>query len=137
MTGGRQLELEFVRAAEALVGAPYRVHGRDPVTGLDCVGVCIAALGSIGRRIDMPCSYSLRNSSVDDLMPYARQARLARAKGVPRSGDILLLQLSSVQYHLVITAGDGACVHAHAGLRLVVKGPLPAPSHIIRHWRLA
>ena len=31
-------------AAEQLIGIPFRLHGRNPETGLDCVGVVAAAV---------------------------------------------------------------------------------------------
>ena len=54
-------------AAEALVGSPFRLHGRDPETGLDCVGVVVAAMGETGRTAAFPTGYTLKRRVVDGL----------------------------------------------------------------------
>jgi cell wall-associated NlpC family hydrolase len=41
-------------AAETLVGSRFRLHGRDPETGLDCVGVVAAAMAAIGQSPPSP-----------------------------------------------------------------------------------
>lgn len=38
---------EFADAAEALLGAPFRLGGRDPATGIDCVGLAISGQSSL------------------------------------------------------------------------------------------
>ena len=55
MTGAK-----LARAAMALVGCRFRLHGRDPASGLDCVGVLHAALASCGRSVSLPDTYTLR-----------------------------------------------------------------------------
>ena len=42
---------DFARAAEALAGARFRLHGRDRSTGLDCVGLVGLALAE--READL------------------------------------------------------------------------------------
>ena len=37
-------------AARALVGVPFRLQGRDPALGLDCVGLVGAAMRAAARR---------------------------------------------------------------------------------------
>ncbi len=39
----------FAEAAESLVGIRFRLFGRDPAYGLDCVGLVAAALARSGR----------------------------------------------------------------------------------------
>ena len=49
-------------AAEALEGAPFRLHGRDPVTGLDCIGVLAQSLEAFGQKCNpMFLLYIFRN----------------------------------------------------------------------------
>lgn len=124
-------------AAEGFIGAPFRLHGRDPRTGLDCVGLCLAALAAIGRPVSIPACYGLRNRDISRALRFASKASLAEAEGPPLPGDILLARLGPVRFHLLIAGGGGRFIHAHAGLRRVVatSGPLGAP--LLRHWRLA
>jgi cell wall-associated NlpC family hydrolase len=123
-------------AAEALVGTRFRLHGRDPETGLDCVGVLAASLAAIGRPAPLPTGYGLRSRHLPGLAGLARACGLAAAEGPPRPGDVLLLRLGPCQHHLVVAVHGGRFVHAHASLRRVVAAPPPLPAPALRRWRL-
>jgi cell wall-associated NlpC family hydrolase len=127
----------FARAAESLIGTPFRLHGRDPASGLDCIGLVAASLAAIGRTPKAPQGYTLRNLSIERWLGHAGLSGLERANGPVRCGDVLLVQPSPVQHHLLIACDTAEVVHAHAGLRRVVRQPL-APAEIISAlWRLA
>ncbi|WP_324740606.1 NlpC/P60 family protein [Tsuneonella sp. CC-YZS046] len=126
----------LAKAAEALAGAPFRLHGRDPETGLDCVGLCLAALAAIGRPVRVPACYGLRNRSIASLLRFADEAGLAEAVGPIQPGDIILTRPGAAQFHLSIAAGPGRFIHAHAGLRRVVVTPGPLVAPVLRHWRI-
>jgi len=123
-------------AAERLVGVPYRLHGRDPATGLDCVGLVAAALSAIGRTVPAPSGYQLRRLRVERLLGAADDAVLREATGPVEPGDILLLTPGPGQHHLAVAAADQAAIHAHAGLGRVVRTPAPLPWPTERRWRL-
>ena len=54
------LGCQLAAAALYLVGAPFRLHGRDPRTGVDCVGLVLLALEGAGLRVpDIP-RYTIR-----------------------------------------------------------------------------
>lgn len=128
--------LALARAAQALEGTPFRLHGRDESNGLDCIGVLTAALAAIGRRIQIPTGYTLKLHNLDVWLPDPITNGFAIATGAPITGDVLLLNLRACQHHLVIAAEGGRFVHAHAGLRRVVIGYGPLPGPISHHWRL-
>lgn len=124
-------------AALALVGCPFRLHGRDPRTGLDCAGLVCAALEAAGLRPVAPFGYTLRNLSIEHWLPLARLSGLAPAAGPICAGETMLVTLPHCQHHLVIAADGATVVHAHAGLRRVVHQPLD-PAWLIRaRWRAA
>lgn len=114
-------------AARAAVGARFRLHGRDPATGLDCVGLAALALG-----IDAPTGYALRGGDADAVAARL-DAMLARADGVA-AGDLLLLRTGPGQLHLAIRT-DGGFVHADAALRRVVERPGGPPWPVLGTWR--
>lgn len=122
----------FAAAAEALLGAPFHLGGRDPATGIDCVGLVAAALGGA----DAPSGYCLRNAAIDRHLPFAAQAGFAPAAGAIERGDLVLAVPGPAQHHLLVALGADRFVHANAGLRCVVlhSGPLPWPA--CARWRL-
>jgi cell wall-associated NlpC family hydrolase len=125
------------RAALGLVGCRFRLHGRDPATGLDCIGLVHAALAAAGATPVAPHGYGLRNITIDGWLPNASQSGLVEAHGSIRAGDVLLLGLGYAQHHLVIAIDAVSVVHAHAGLRRVVRQPRERAWRIEAAWRIA
>jgi len=123
-------------AAEALIGCPFRLHGRDGARGLDCVGLIACALEAVGRPIVVPDRYGLRRQSIGRLAAVERKAGLVAAEGPVEPGDILLVRPGPGQFHFAIALTGGAFVHAHAGLGRVVRTPGPLNWPTERHWRL-
>ena len=135
--GGQMPDPDCLAAAAlALVGTPFRLHGRQPETGLDCVGLVSASLTATGRRPIAPSGYGLRNLSVDQWLFHAEQSGLVRAPGTVRAGDVLLLALDHGQFHLMIAVGNQEAVHAHAGLRRVVRQRFDSSARISAKWCL-
>lgn len=128
---------ELADAARALIGSPFRLHGRDPATGLDCVGLVSAALAASGVRPAVPTGYSLRNLDIAQWLPLAQQSGLVPAPGAICAGEVLLIALAHCQHHLVIAADAVTVIHAHAGLRRVVLQPLDPAWQVHAKWRFA
>ena len=124
-------------AALNLAGTRFRLHGRDPATGLDCVGVLAASLSAIGREAPLPQAYALRSRFVAGLDGFAGACGLVSAGSECMAGDVLLFRVAPCQLHLAIALGPDRGVHAHAGLRRVIAGPLSPQWALARHWRLA
>lgn len=123
----------LANAAIGLVGVPFRLHGRNPATGLDCVGLVAAAMERAGFRPIAPQGYSLRTLTLHPLLEFATASGL---EPVEKLGDVWLAQVHSLQFHLLVAACGGA-VHAHAGLGRVVFLPDPMTWPIVMRWRLA
>jgi cell wall-associated NlpC family hydrolase len=118
-----------------LVGVPFKLHGRRPEAGLDCVGVVALALAGCGHPVESPCDYTLRGDYVDRISAFLDRECFCRLSNeIMAAGDILLCRPAVRQLHLAIVTHVGA-VHAHAGLRRVVLTPLPLPWPVIGHWR--
>lgn len=124
---------DVATAALALVGTPFRLHGRDPRSGLDCVGVLAAALGG---ETGLPNGYALRCRTLPDVPAIMAALGLTEASGDTQPGDVLMLRCAPCQFHFAIAAAADRIVHAHAGLRKVVLGPLPDAWPVIGRWRL-
>lgn len=126
---------EIATAAEALVGSPFRLHGRDPKTGLDCVGLLAVTLQKTDNIGLLPNGYSLRNRMLPDTANAAAICGLIRVTGECAAGDVVICRVSPCQFHLAIALGPDRFVHAHAGLGRVVVSPAPLPWPILQHWR--
>jgi murein DD-endopeptidase / murein LD-carboxypeptidase len=120
--GGEQIAL-------SLIGAPFRLHGRDPVTGLDCVGVAALAFGVR----DVPRGYSVRTADGAGVVALIDAAGLKRVRREPAAGDLVLLKSGPAQCHLVVMTAVGF-VHADAGIGRVVETPGPPPWPVIAVW---
>jgi cell wall-associated NlpC family hydrolase len=126
----------LAEAAESLAGTRFRLHGRDPATGLDCVGLLAAALTAIGRRAPLPNGYRLRSRHVRGLAGFAEACGLGEAGGPIEPGDVLLLRVAACQVHLAIALRGGRFVHAHAGRKRVIAAAGPLAWPVIGRWRL-
>jgi len=113
-----------------LIGAPFRLHGRDPATGLDCVGVVAMVLGAQ----TVPSGYRLRCAAPDEIVEGLEAAGLVHVEGASREGDILLIAAGPTQFHLAVRSSEGF-VHACALLKRVVETP-GYPENVIGVWRL-
>ena len=125
----------LAEAAEALVGSPFRLHGRTPETGLDCVGVVVAAMATIGRKTRFPTGYALKRRRVEGLDSIALALGYGEASGPVRRGDVVMYRVGACQFHFGVAAGERMLVHAHAGLRRVICAEVPADWQLSGHWR--
>lgn len=129
MTGAQLAE-----AARALIGVPFRLHGRDPSIGLDCIGVLAAACGAPER---LPGRYTLRSRHPPPTAAIAARLGLRETEGPVEAGDVIMVRPGAYQHHLAIATAPDRFVHAHAGLRRVVEGPISTDWPVIGHWCLA
>lgn len=130
---GQASHVALGQHALGLVGAPFRLHGREPRTGLDCVGLVAEALHRAGRAPAIPQGYSLRAISVAQFLPCAAASGLIVTED---DGDVLLCMVNPLQPHLLVRAAGGF-VHAHASLGRVTFMPGPLPWPVVLQWRLA
>lgn len=108
-----------VTVARGVIGTPFRLHGRDPAFGLDCVGLVSLAFG---RRGEAPSGYAMRGGEKAAFEKMLRALRCRRRRIAPKRGDVLLLAPGPAQYHLGIWTGR-SLIHADAGLRRIVETP--------------
>lgn len=132
MTG--DLGERIAKAATSFVGTPFLLGGRDPATGLDCIGLVAASLEATGIRCAFPSGYGLRNTNIETLLAKAVPASMIRVSETVVLGDILMLRPGPGQHHFGIAVNSGF-VHAHAGLRRVVMTPGSPSTPALAHWR--
>lgn len=129
---------ELARAVEALVGRPFRLHGRSPETGLDCIGLIAAGLDAIGVRAAFPSGYSIRTRDFPALARIAAGHGFQTADGESKPGDVHFVRSGPGQLHAIIAATRrDTFVEAHAGIGRVILRPGPITEPILQRWRLA
>jgi len=114
--GGRAVAPKVVTRARALIGTPFRLHGRD-AAGLDCVGLVALAW----QQTQIATGYALRTNDPAAIEAALRVLRFRRRRKL-KPGDILILNAGPAQLHLGIWTGT-SLIHADAGLRRVVETP--------------
>ncbi len=127
---------DLAAAALALVGTGFRLHGRDPATGLDCIGLLGAAMAACGRPLALPTGYPLRLRALGSWLPEPAVSGFARAQPPFTPGDVVMIEPGPAQFHLAIAAPGAGWIHAHAGLRKVVRDPALPKGPLAHHWRL-
>ena len=120
-----------------LCGKKFRFHGRDPATGVDCIGLAELCLSGAGVDCEAPTGYSLRGGNLEQVSKFMALAGFTQLPpdSVLCEGDIVLVRPSPVQLHFMIRTQDGF-VHAHAGLSKVSFCPGGAPWPILSIFRL-
>lgn len=127
---------ELANAAESFIGIRFRLHGRNPDEGLDCIGLIACCLEVIEENPVAPEGYRLRNTQISSWIGCAELSGFERVSGLVEAGDILLTKPGPGQHHLLIAANAHEAIHAHAGLRRVVRQSLASTGTIHSHWRL-
>ena len=122
-------QADIIARARGLVGAPFRLHGRDPATGLDCVGLCAR---SFDVTAGVPTGYPLKGGDAN-LYASLIGTFAVRHGGSMRPADVLLIRMGALQIHMGIWTGD-SLIHAHAGLRKVVETPRAVTGDVLGMW---
>lgn len=137
MTRGATRGQELAKAASRFLGVRFLLHGRDPNVGLDCIGLLACSLEEIGSVPIAPRGYQLRNADHIRWIECARHSGLVPVEGQIAAGDVLLIKPGPGQQHLLIVESTTSVVHAHAGLRKVVRQAIDPNDEKLAHWRLS
>jgi murein DD-endopeptidase / murein LD-carboxypeptidase len=124
------MAVDPVAQARALIGTRFRLHGRDPATGLDCVGLITCTYPAITRP---PEGYALRGGTAAGFAAMFIANGMRQRHGEPRAGDVLLLQPSAAQFHLGVWSGE-SLIHADGVLRRVVETPGALAWPLVSAW---
>lgn len=121
-----------IEQARSLIGTRFRVQGRNPRLGVDCVGLAMLAYDVDGLAVRS--DYRLAGDHQRELMAGLadRFRRVARTR--LRTGDLMLIRIADRQLHLAVRTEDG---FVHADVRRgVVETPGMPVWPIIGAYRL-
>lgn len=138
MTADRETGRRIAAAARSLLGVPFRLYGRDPAIGIDCVGLALLSVRAAGFHVAEPPPYRMRSGHATPAMRWLEGLGLTQADE-PAAGDIVVANVSSIQTHLLIDGGTdrgGTMIHAHAGLARVVEMAWPVEWRLTSRWRV-
>ncbi|WP_010214799.1 hypothetical protein [Sphingomonas sp. PAMC 26621] len=124
-----------VATARGAIGVRFRLHGRDPAYGLDCVGLAAVAARGAGYSGAVPGDYALRGGDAARIGAQFAAAGFVRGAGA-QPGGIALFDSGVGQVHLAVIV-PGGIVHADAMLRRVVERPGAAPWPMLGCWHLS
>jgi cell wall-associated NlpC family hydrolase len=115
----------FVAAARACIGARFRLQGRDPATGLDCIGLVIWSAQQCGLCLPDASDYLLTDtpSRLDHAIARAPLKRVDVRDMA--AGDMVRLLSGGQPLHLAISTRE-SLIHADVRLRKVVEHRLSA-----------
>lgn len=115
----------FIAAARRLKNVPFRHQGRNPKIGIDCAGLALVAMQSIGRPVlDIkgygrePYRDGLEGALNDNLGPKVPKESM-------QAGDVVMMRFAGDPRHVGILTdypeGGLALLHTHDTLKHVTE----------------
>jgi cell wall-associated NlpC family hydrolase len=115
-----QIQEKFAQAAQDCLGARFRLQGRDPATGLDCVGLIVWCAQVCGLTVSHQPAYTL-TSRPDALLRELEATGFQRQeKLLPTPGDVIVFNMDNALNHVAIATRNGM-THADMRFRRVVS----------------
>lgn len=98
-----------------LIGIPYKEHGRDIKTGLDCYGLAIEVMRRYGKKLNDVIYENHNESLYDELAPTLNVKLTDEIK----EGNLLLMTLNK-ELHIGVIINDREFIHAtyNQGVRI-------------------
>lgn len=127
----------IAQCAATLIGVPFRLQGRDPASGLDCVGVARHAVGAVAQPGLADFRYTMRGPGRATCLAWAAASGLHRLSDADRlqPGDIICVAPGPGQHHLMVAVRHGF-IHAHYRVGSTVFWPHHHGWPLVAHWRL-
>lgn len=112
--------------ARALLGTPFRLQGRDPAIGIDCVGLVILAGGIEGAPKP---DYRRRGNHLRSFLDRSNRWFRRVSARTARPGDIAIIECGPKSWHVGVI-DDGALIHADPRVGRVVRRPGALPGAV-------
>lgn len=109
----------MLSAARDCIGTPFHHQGRLPGVGLDCIGLVIVALKSVGMTIKDRTDYNRRPDG-QSLVAALKEHGAIEVPEI-RAGDILVFRYDHQPQHIALATGIDTMIHAFAPAGTVVE----------------
>ena len=110
----------MIAAARQCLGVRFRLQGRNPATGLDCIGLMLWSASAAGLSIADQNDYVLHDDPGRLDAALAASPFIRAGTGAPQAGDIARFEHAGLALHLGIIT-PATLIHADARLRRVVE----------------
>lgn len=125
----------IIQVAEDWIGTPFHQQGRQKNIGCDCIGLILGVAKAIGaisltNQSWDQCDVHIYNSITDSKLLLDLIPQYFPETTNPQPGDILLIQISPIQYHLAIQAYNNKIIHACSSVNTVIS------HRIIPNWKV-
>lgn len=112
---------DVVDAARKYLGVKWKHQGRNPESGLDCLGLVVQVAKDMGMTPHDPVDYT---KSPDGQRLLAELNTQLNPVVDYDTGDILLIRMGTNPQHLAFVTESGGIIHSYANIRRVVEHPL-------------
>lgn len=112
---------DIVDTARQYLGVKWKHQGRNPESGLDCLGLIVQVAKDLGMNPHDPVDYTKAPDGKRLMAELNTQLTLVINYQV---GDILLMRMGTNPQHLAIVTETGGIIHSYANIRKVVEHPL-------------
>lgn len=104
--------------ARSLVGVPYQHQGRSDASGLDCIGLVLAAYKHIGMTFDdVPTDYGRSPRPAVILNAITQHCEQVNDLQI---GDVIVMRMRHHPQHLALYVGNNEIVHSYMSSGCVV-----------------
>lgn len=108
-----------IAAARACLGTPFHHQGRAPKAGLDCIGLIVIALQSIGIVVRDRLDYGVRPDGIS-LLAALKEHGAEKVSEI-EAGDILLFRFDHQPQHVALATEGDKMIHSFAPAGGVVE----------------
>lgn len=130
-----KLSDEIINAARDVIGTPFKHQGRLPGIALDCAGVIVHVLESVGVPYNDLYGYSRLPHNGRLKAALDSQSSLIRVSNF-EPGDVLLMRFGKEPTHLAIFAGS-TIIHAYELVEKVCEHRWPdGKIHLVQSYRI-
>ena len=110
---------DFVAAARRCLGTPFHHQGRAPGSGLDCIGLIVIALQTVGVTVQDRQDYGRRPDGKS--LIAALEGHGAKPVEIVTPGSVLVFRYDQQPQHVALATGPDTMIHSFAPARRVVE----------------